>query len=656
MNLEDNHLSFSALIDAINIVRDRLKGEETLSPTIPKSDSALSRLCRQFRLSPLEQDILVLCAGMEIDAGFADLCVAASDASDNGPFNGISAQFILSCLNSNIAHNEIASLLGSNSPLFQWDLLQRYDGLRSQSVLKIDSWTLEYLMGVECTPLAYKGNLSPIPIKKELRAIPTSYNETADKLLKLWSRHSANQTVQICGSDTEAKQQIAALACIKYGWSLHSIRLDALTIDPTAQRNWLIWWHRYALLSNCILLVDYGDPARLDLRQKTLIADLRKLLTTPLILSGEERLSDPSLPAIDTVSLSPDEQRIIWNELLGSAKPKAVENYINTLVLQFNLNASAIHAIANRVVETIRAEGCNRPPEVNALLWQYCRTQARTSLEGLVERIEPKTTWDELVLNEEATLVLRQIIATARNRSKVYSKWGMGGKSRRGLGITTMFFGPPGTGKTTAAELIARELGLDLYRVDLSQVSDKYIGETEKKLKKVFDEAEVSGAQLLFDEADSLIGKRSDVKDSKDRYANQSVSYLLQRMEAYSGLAILTTNLPNSIDSAFMRRIRFSVRFEYPTIEQRYEIWKRMFTEDAPLREVSFQRLAQLNVPGAIIRNIALGAAFLAAEEGEQLGGPEDVPIQMRHLLQAARTECMKQGRPITDEEIRGWV
>jgi ATP-dependent 26S proteasome regulatory subunit len=650
MNLEDNNLPFSALVKAINIVRGKLRGEETLSLTVPKSDSALSRLCQQFSLSPLEQDILVLCAGVEIDPDFANLCISSSEALGDSSFNGISAHFILNYLNSGLTDSEIASMLGSESPLLQWNLLTRFDGFRFKSVLKIDSWTLDYLMGVESVPPEYRGNLSPIPTPVTLKSIPASYNETAKELFNVWSRHSDNQTVQLCSSETDAKQQVAAIACKQYGWTLHCINLDALNTDPTTQRNWIIWWHRRALLSRCILLVEYGDPSRLDQRQKTLIADLRKLLTTPLILSGDERLSDPTLPALDITPLTPQEQRIIWNDRLGSDKPKEVADYINTLVLQFNLNASAIHSISNRAVQTLKAEGFAGPEEVNALLWQYCRTQARTSLEGLVERIEPKTTWDELVLTDEATQVLRQIIATARNRSKVYSEWKMGGNSRRGLGITTMFFGPPGTGKTTAAEIIARELGLDLYRVDLSQISDKYIGETEKKLKKVFDEAEVSGAQLLFDEADSLIGKRSDVKDSKDRYANQSVSYLLQRMEAYSGLAILTTNLPNAIDSAFMRRIRFSVRFEYPTIEQRFEIWKRMFPKDAPTRDVSFQRLAQLNVSGAIIRNVALGAAFLAAEEATEK------TIRMCHLLQAARTECMKQGRPITDEEIRGWV
>jgi SpoVK/Ycf46/Vps4 family AAA+-type ATPase len=223
----------------------------------------------------------------------------------------------------------------------------------------------------------------------------------------------------------------------------------------------------------------------------------------------------------------------------------------------------------------------------------------------------------------------------------------MGGNSHRGMGITAMFHGPSGTGKTTAAEIIARELQIDLYRVDLSQVSNKYIGETEKNLAKVFDMAESSGALLLFDEADSIIGKRSEVKESKDRYANQEVGYLLQRMEAYSGVAILTTNLPNAIDSAFMRRIKYSIRFEYPNQEQRAMIWGKAFPPKAPKESLPPSLLAQLNISGASIRSIALSAAFLAATEKSA--------ISMEHVLRATRAEYQKQGRKLTDREVQGW-
>jgi len=235
-----------------------------------------------------------------------------------------------------------------------------------------------------------------------------------------------------------------------------------------------------------------------------------------------------------------------------------------------------------------------------------------------------------------------------RQRMKVYEKWGFSSRTSRGLGISALFAGPSGTGKTMAAEVLANELRLDIYRIDLSQVVSKYIGETEKNLRRVFDAAEDSGSILLFDEADALFGKRSEVKDSHDRYANIEVSYLLQRMEAYRGLAILTTNMKDALDAAFLRRIRFIVQFPFPGIEQRAEIWRRIFPRETPTDNLNMEKLARLNVAGGNIKNIALHAAFLAADT--------DNPVRMAHLLRAARVEYGKIEKTLTDAEIRGWV
>jgi len=216
------------------------------------------------------------------------------------------------------------------------------------------------------------------------------------------------------------------------------------------------------------------------------------------------------------------------------------------------------------------------------------------------------------------------------------------------LGINALFAGESGTGKTMAAEVIANSLRLNLYRIDLSAVVSKYIGETEKNLRHLFDSAENGGAILFFDEADALFGKRSEVKDSHDRYANIEVSYLLQRMESYRGLAILTTNMKNALDTAFLRRIRFIVQFPFPDAEQRAEIWRRIFPTDTPTEGLDVDKLARLNVAGGNIRNIALNAAFLAADAGE--------PVLMTHLLRAARGEYTKLEKPLTEVDIRGWT
>ena len=286
-------------------------------------------------------------------------------------------------------------------------------------------------------------------------------------------------------------------------------------------------------------------------------------------------------------------------------------------------------------------------PQVHHL-WQACRNQARPRLESLAQRIHARATWEDLVLPEVQIAKLRELEAHLRQRAKVYQTWGFAGQSGRGLGITAMFAGASGTGKTLAAEVLANVLDLDLYKIDLSAVISKYIGETEKNLSRVFDAAETGGAILLFDEADALFGKRNEVKDSHDRYANIEVSYLLQRMEAYRGLAILTTNLPDAIDRAFMRRIRFMVQFPFPDWSERTAIWQRMFPVQTPTDGLDFRKLARLNVAGGNIRNIALNAAFLAADDDE--------PVQMHHLLQAAQREYGKLERSITEAEVKGWV
>ncbi|HJQ35781.1 MAG TPA: ATP-binding protein, partial [Thermoanaerobaculia bacterium] len=264
-------------------------------------------------------------------------------------------------------------------------------------------------------------------------------------------------------------------------------------------------------------------------------------------------------------------------------------------------------------------------------------------LHELAQRIEPRYDWADLVLPDGVVRHLRDVAAQVAHRARVYEDFGFGAKLSRGRGISALFAGPSGTGKTMAAEVIARDLSrrlaaseqaFDLYRIDLSAVIDKYVGETEKRLRCVFDAAERSGAILFFDEADALFGKRSDVKDSHDRYANIEIDYLLQRMEDYRGLAILATNRKSALDRAFLRRLRFLIDFPFPDVEQRRRIWRGVFPKNLPAVALDFEFLARLDLSGGNIRNVALNAAFLAAQEGVALG--------MRHLVNAASREMAK--------------
>lgn len=364
-------------------------------------------------------------------------------------------------------------------------------------------------------------------------------------------------------------------------------------------------------------------------------------LPSLLFVSSRERLPLPHRPTVhlDVHKPTAAEQILAWQKALPAQSADQF-GQIQTLVSQFNLNTTTIHTICSE----LKASGDS--PNFRSL-WNACRIQARPRLDELAQRIEPNADWQDLVLPEAQTQILRSAAAHVGQRSRVYEQWGFAAKGNRGLGISALFAGASGTGKTLAAEVLAHQLHLDLYRIDLSSVVSKYIGETEKNLRRVFDAATAGGAILLFDEADALFGKRSEVKDSRDRYANIEVSYLLQRMECYPGLAILTTNLKSALDPAFLRRIRFVVQFPFPDAAQRAEIWRRIFPAATPTQNLEPVKLAQLNITGGNIRNVALNAAFLAADMGE--------PVQMKHILQAARTEYAKLEKTLTESEIGGW-
>lgn len=271
------------------------------------------------------------------------------------------------------------------------------------------------------------------------------------------------------------------------------------------------------------------------------------------------------------------------------------------------------------------------------------KTRGREEIGTLAARVEPLFSWDDIVVSKVVEAQLREICQRVALRRKVMGEWKFQTRMSLGRGVTALFSGESGTGKTMAAEVIASQTGLDLYKIDLSGVVSKYIGETEKNLERIFSAASRADAILFFDEADALFGKRSEVKDSHDRYANVEVAFLLQRMEAFEGLAILATNLRQNIDAAFTRRLSFVLSFSLPDEAQRLEIWRGIWPAAAPLApDVDLQSLAaRFNLTGGNIRNAAVAAAFLAAGEEERIG--------MRHILLAIRREYQKMGRPSRD-------
>jgi SpoVK/Ycf46/Vps4 family AAA+-type ATPase len=279
-------------------------------------------------------------------------------------------------------------------------------------------------------------------------------------------------------------------------------------------------------------------------------------------------------------------------------------------------------------------------------LYAASRLQSNRKLASLAQKIVPHYVWEDIVLPADRLVQLREICNTVKYRSLVYDEWGFDGKLSLGKGLNVLFAGPSGTGKTMAAEIMANELALDLYKIDLSTVVSKYIGETEKNLARIFAEAETSNAILFFDEADALFGKRSEVRDSHDRYANIEISYLLQKMEEYEGVTILATNLRKNMDDAFVRRMHYTVDFPFPNQKYRRRIWEKMWPDETPRSsELDLAFMArQFELAGGNIRNVALAAAFLAADDGRV--------VDMGHLVHATKREYQKMGKVVGEEEF----
>lgn len=539
-----------SLMIAIAQVRQALerKAGQTVNitkppPTIsqPSDNSALEQICHTFGLSTFERDILLMCAGIELDSSFAGLCaIAQGDPQKPYP------TFSLALSTLEAAH---WSALTPSAPLRQWRLIEVGGGASlTHSPLRIDERILHYLAGVQHLDDRLIGIIQPI---QETSSLVPSHQKLAQQLAETLSQTAETEILpaaQLCGEDVTSKRAIATSACKMLGLNIHLLPADNLPSNANELAQLFRLWDREAVLSNSALILDCDEADGSERNSHSIFKAIEQI-NSPLILTSRERIAQRQRPLVNLEINKPthQEQHLLWEEALlaiGQKSPEIVEH----LVGQFNLNTPAIIAACASTLGKIGQ--LENESNLNNALWEACRAQARPRMEDLAQRIEPSATWEDLVLPEIQLQTLKTIIAHVRQRVKVYQNWGFANKGERGLGISALFAGPSGTGKTTTAEVIAKELNLDLYRIDLSSVVSKYIGETEKNLRRVFDAAEGGGAILLFDEADALFGKRSDVKDSHDRHANIEVSYLLQRMEAYRGLAILTTNLKGALDSA----------------------------------------------------------------------------------------------------------
>jgi hypothetical protein len=458
---------------------------------LPDEPPALAIVEDAFGLSPFERDVLLLCAGIELDSRFAGLCAAAHEAPDRPyPTFGLALAALPG------AH---WSALTPGAPLRHWRLIEVGDGPSlTTSPLRLDERVLHHLTG---TPhldpwLAPFLTSPPAPMP-----LPPAREAAVSWLLDVWSETGARDVpaIALSGGSVSARRQVAATACARRGlglWLTEAALLPAAAADLDV---WLRRWEREAALGPAVLLIECaaGAPAHDDVVRRAIEGT-----GAPVIIGGWDRpAGERPVVTIPLRPLAGEEQRMVWDSALGE-RAASLNGEIDALVAQFTLDATAIRDAA---ASALLSGG----DDLGRRLWAACRFQARPHLDGLARRVEPVATWDDLVLPPAQTETLREIAVQVRRRATVYERWGWAARGDRGLGITALFAGASGTGKTLAAEVLANELGLDLYVIDLSRVVDKYIGETEKNLARVFDAAEAGGAVLLFDEADALFGKRS---------------------------------------------------------------------------------------------------------------------------------------------------
>lgn len=621
----------------------------------------LVQLARVFGLSPFEVQTLLICLAPELDRKYDRLyAYLQDDITRKQP--SIDLALTLLC-EDEAGRWQARASFSAHSPLFQAGLLEMFDDPQSPSgssdlgkMLRLDSRILQYLLGHP----QIDGRLSGVAsLHRPGAGSPPEWlaADAKAQLTPLLQRHVTSPAgpprrvaVHCHGPRGVGKFELALDACAQLGCPLLRLDLDLLPLRESEAGELLRLGLREGLLLQAAVYLSPLDVLLGDEpRAKFLLKILSKLMAEYgwLVFLGGEKpwqaaewsgrlvfqsiaLPLPGVPVRETA----------WRQVLAGMS--GAEGWALPLARQFQLTPGQIQA-AYQTAEAKAPLQAGRPALGLADLCAACRNQSNQKLGEMAVKIEPRCGFEDIVLPKDTLSQLEEICSHARQAHRVFGEWGFDRKLSHGKGLSALFTGPPGTGKTLAAEVIARELAIDLYKVDLSAVVSKYIGETEKNLSAIFKEAETGNAILFFDEADALFGKRTEVADAHDRYANIETSYLLQKVEEYEGVVILASNLRENMDEAFTRRLRFIVEFPFPDEASRALIWKSHFPAKAPVVEdLDFALLARkFQIAGGNIKNIVLNAAFYAAENGGGIG--------MEQLLKAARREFEKMGKSWND-------
>jgi AAA+ superfamily predicted ATPase len=648
------------------------EGDES-SPDARGNDSRLAWLERAFDLSPFDLDVMLIALAPELDLRYERLyAYLQDDVTRRRPSVDLALNLLCSSAEAKL---ERRTHFAADAPLIHHNLLYLIaDTNHSQTpllshTLKLDEQIIGLLLNQEHLDrrlASFCKVVAPVA-----HAAQTSLNRGVDQSLPLHIQRLKELPQPLrfyfSGPSMSDKRRAAeALAC-ELGVPLLMIDLArALAAEMDFERLLKLVF-REAAFRNAVLYLDDLESLRADghaLHYRLLLSSLAEYDGISIVTGHQAWLqslpSSGSSPAgiINTHFSIPDfeRRRECWEENLKAAGITLDEQSLDTLASRFRLTSDQIFdsvaTARNQVLwraatqeSTRTLSPASNQPGVDDLL-AAARAQSGHDLETLTRKIKPIYRWDDIVLPAEAMAQLREICQRVAERYRVLGEWGFGRKLSIGKGVNALFAGPSGTGKTMAAEIIANELGLDLYKIDLSGVVSKYIGETEKNLDRIFAAAENANAIAFFDECDALFGKRSEVRDSHDRYANIEISYLLQKMEEYEGVAILATNLRQNLDESFIRRLAFIIHFPFPDEADRQRIWNKIWPTETPLAaDLDLDFMAHgFKLSGGNIKNIVLAAAFSAAHDGGR--------VTTAHLLQATRREYQKMGKPLNAGEM----
>ncbi|PID85207.1 MAG: hypothetical protein CSB13_09175 [Chloroflexi bacterium] len=624
-------------------------------------DLQLEALQQRFGLKRVEVDIILIALAVNIDLRYENVFAYLQDDINK---KYLSVDLCLNILGGNAQERlQKRRYLSRDATLVKQELVELCDNPDQANysflgkVVNLPQRIVDFLLGnvviesrIRGLAQVVNGNTCPFRTCFDL-----GLKERLTKIAEQFEVCSEPCVISIKGKSGSGKKAAALFLAQEVHYKLLAVDLRQLMhVDLELCEEKLALIHREALLQKAVIYfhdtrILSGDDGRT--LQSVL---LRYLSGTPnglVVLAGQDSFDSSLVAGIknyiqyDVGELSALRRAQIWRSHLIDLGLTMSDEEIVSLADRFRFTQGQIHDSINTACQITAARGSS-PEQIDIeVLYHASRLNSNSRLGKLARQISPKYAWSDITLEADTFKQLEELYSTVKHHARVLEEWGFDEKLSVGKGVNALFSGPPGTGKTMAAEIIAKSLGLDLYKIDLSLVVSKYIGETEKNLSMIFHEAETSNAILFFDEADALFGKRTEVKSSHDRHANVEVAYLLQKMEDYTGITIMATNLRRNIDDAFTRRLAFVVDFPFPDVDERLQIWKNVWPEGAPLDVgIDFEFLANnFRLAGGNIKNIALAASFLAAEARQSIG--------MKHLLAATRREFEKQGRTFVQND-----